>query len=125
MSLTFADLIARADRTLGGRAAVLRALPLSRQRLYSALHGGPPLRAERLVRLAAITGVDVCATLRATGRTLLADLLDEAYGHRFAAATPTERLLLRDLTELPIGVQDAVVGLVASLAAEHRRGASS
>jgi hypothetical protein len=125
MSLTFADLIARADRALGGRAAVLRALPLSRQRLQSALHGGPPLRAERLVRLAVITGVDVCKTLRATGRTRLADLLDEAYGFRFADATPIQRLILRDLATLPIGVQDALLVLVEALAADQRRETSS
>jgi hypothetical protein len=121
MSLSFADILARADRVLGGRAVVLQRIPVSPQRLRDFKQGGTPLRPERLVKLALLTGLDVCDVLRAGDRMTLANLLDQAYALRFADATPNQRLLLQGFALLPDATQDALFQLVTTLADEHRR----
>lgn len=114
-----------ADAAPGGRKDVMKALRISRQRLSSAANGGPRLRAERLVHLGILTGVDITDALRAGGQTHLAELLKQAFPTPFADASPLQRRLLRACDELPARMQQAIVHLVTELAkecAECRRG---
>lgn len=122
--VTLDVLLALADAKLGSRKAVMKTLSVSRQRLYSAAHGGPPLRAERLIRLSLVTGVDVGEALRAGGQHRLADLLDEAYEFRLGDTTPTQRALLRTFGRLPVGTQQLFTRFMEGLAEqqEHEAG---
>lgn len=120
----FAGLVKRAEAKLGSRAAVLLALDnLSRQRLHSAMAGGPPLRAERLLGLALAADFEPADTLRAGGRAVLAELLDRAYGGRFRDVSAPQRALLRAFDQLGQVVQGVVAQFVAQLAVALERDA--
>jgi hypothetical protein len=122
---TLAALLNLADAKLGSRHAVLLAIPVSRQRLDSAMRGGPPLRAERLLRLALIADVDPAEALRAGGREPLATLLDAAYGPERGGVTAPQRSLLRRFDALGHDAQRLAVRLVAALAADRLDARSS
>jgi hypothetical protein len=116
VSLTLNGLLALADQRLGSRKAVMRTLQVSRQRLYSAGHDGPPLRAERLVRLAVVTGVAPGEALRAGGQHVLAALLDDALREHMPEATTPQRVALRHLDNVSAALQRAIEQLQRSLA---------
>lgn len=116
---TLEALLTLAERKLGSRKAVLAALAVSRQRFHSAMRGGPPLRIERLIRLALAAGADPLETLRAGGRGAFADLLDEAARPRFGETTIAQRALLEAYQQLSRHVQGLIMWLVSGLAAER------
>jgi hypothetical protein len=105
-----------AAKKLGSHKATLKALGVSRQRVYSAIHGGPPLRVARLLQLGLLANVEPVTTLRAGGQDDVAALLDRALSPRDADITPAERCLLRAVRELPPPLRAAVVTHVNSLA---------
>lgn len=123
MPLTLQALIERVDEVLGGRRGVARLLGISRQRVAEFVRGGPPLRAAHLVRLAHLTGLDVCDVLRVGGQTRLADVLDVALRGRFAELTCAQRLLLRRYDALSEDRQRDIDRLLAALVVEtpHER----
>lgn len=114
---TLEALLALAERRLGSRKAVFATLAVSRQRFHSAMRGGPPLRIERLIRLALAAGADPLETLRAGGRAAFADLLEEAARPRFGETTIAQRALLDAYQQLSRHVQGLIMWLVSGLAA--------
>lgn len=114
--MTFNDLIALAEAKLGSREALLRALNnLSRQRLQSALAGGPPLRSERLLSLALAAEFDPIEVLHAGGRHQLADAWKLVQGRQNEPVTISQRALLRDFEQLSAGHQGVVRQLARGL----------
>jgi hypothetical protein len=92
------------------------ALAISRQRLHSAMAGGPPLRFERLIRLAMYIDVDPSEALRAGGRAAEADLIELAYATRLEGATTYQRALLRELGRFPQPLQQAALDFLRRIA---------
>jgi hypothetical protein len=116
--VTFESLIALAEAKLGSRDAVLQALNnLSRQRLQSAMAGGPPLRPERLLSLALAADIDPIEALRAGGRAQLADGWERFQPRGTDVITAAQRTLLRDFEQLPEGHQGLVLQLARGLLA--------
>jgi hypothetical protein len=98
--LTLGQLLALADERVGGRQQVLHILEVSRQRIQSALTGGPPLHATRLVKLGMSAGVSPFDALRAGGRADFAALLEQALRSELRRLTPLERQSLREFRRL-------------------------
>lgn len=71
----------------------MRALGVSRQRLYSAKHGGPTLRVARVLK----PGLIANDALRAGQQHEVAALLDEALTPSDSDITPTDRRFLRSV----------------------------
>jgi hypothetical protein len=118
IAVTFDSLIALAEARLGSRDAVLQALNnVSRQRLQSAMAGGPPLRPERLLSLALAADLDPIEALRAGGRAQLADGWEQFQRPRGEDITAEQRALLRDFELLPEGHQAIVRQLTRGLLA--------
>lgn len=98
--MTLKALVDLAAEKTGGPKALRAEVRISRQRLHSAMNGGPPLHAMRLVHLALAAGVDPVDALRCGGRSDFASLLERALC-RSAELTPTHRLWLQAFQRLP------------------------
>lgn len=114
--LTYQGIVALAERNLGCRKAVLEQVQISRQRLAQAMAGGPPLKIERLVKLATIARVHPFDVLRAGGRGRFADSLEEALRPEVGPLSAIEREMLTELAKLPPGLKASAVRMVALLA---------
>lgn len=124
--LTLSGLLALADKKLGSRKETRARLGgISTQRLYSATHGGPPLRSERVVRLAVIAGIEPTDALRAGGHATLAELLEEAYLARLKDITLEDARLLVEWRRLPASAQDVVRSMVSVLASQQSPAAAA
>lgn len=124
--ITLETVVDRAARRLGCRKALFTKIGISRQRVHSAVRGGPPLHVERLLRLSIEAGADPLETLRAGGRTRFAELLEEAARGRLGETSVSERALLREYRRLTAEAQAAVGHLIADLATiETERSASA
>lgn len=113
--MTLATLVRVAEKKRGSQKAVLAALCVSRQRLHSAMRGGPPLHAVRLVRLALASEVDPLDALRAGGRGEFADLLEQGSLSISGLKAP-ERSVLRTYRLLPRRDQRALRRWMAAIA---------
>ncbi len=107
--MALARIVLLADERSGSRTMTCDPLAISRQRLHSAMRGGPPLRFERLIRLGMYVGVDPSEALRAGGRAEVADLIEEAYARRLEGTTTYQRALLRELGRFPEPLQQAAI----------------
>lgn len=114
--MTLSELVDRACARLGGRQAMYDKLAVSRQRVHSAIRGGPPLHFERLLRLAIAAGVDPSEALRVGGRESTADLIEEAYGPLLDGASLYQRVLLHELDHFPPEVHRATVDFLRQIA---------
>lgn len=98
---TLESMLADAKARLGSHTATMKALGVSRQRLYSAAHGGPPLRVARVLKLGLIANTPPIDALRAGQQHEVAALLEEALTPSDSDITPIDRALLRAVARLP------------------------
>jgi plasmid maintenance system antidote protein VapI len=99
----FGRLLNDAARKAGSKQALAAAIGISPQRLSRVLDGQYSLSVVNCLRFARFAGIHPSIVLRASGKSELADLIEETYGSTEASKKipETERQLLRDWQALP------------------------
>lgn len=114
--MTLARIVELADERSGSRKMTCDEFAISRQRLHSAIAGGPPLKFERLIRLGMYVDIDPSEALRAGGRAAVADLIEQAYAKRLEGTSTYQRALLQELGRFPEPVQQAALDFLRRIA---------